>query len=251
MPPPALRTCGGSVLARCAMVLSAGLKRQDLLICEQQRGYSASTQSTSLATSGSAHNDAVGTWKGSSPQQKGSPKPGTKLDYTFWESADVLFSEKPKVHSVVGRWDWHLWQMIVALLPSLAVYQFVRIARADLAAADAAVAEAEALAAAGTTKGPQSERTAERPTETQPESASNLKALSTSPTDVNAQSRQHSVKVDQRMVERLNELEVLLKSLQSDFSSRGTDKTAVSSVAATSPGPVTLQENSRLAKNES
>lgn len=250
MPPPALRTCGGSVLARYAMVLSVGLKRQDPYACDQQHGYSASAQSTSLATSGSAHSDAVGTWKGSNPQQKGIPKPGTKLDYTFWESADVLFSEKPKVHSVVGRWDWHIWQLIVALLPSLAVYQFVRIARADLAAADAAVAEAEDLAATGTTNGPQSERPAERPTETQPELASNLKFLSTSPTDVNAHSRQHSVKVDQ-MIERLNNLEVLLKSLQSDFSSQGTDKLAVSSVTATSTGPVASQEKPQLAKSES
>lgn len=168
----------------------------------------ASSRSRSVDT-GTAR--AVGTSQEVKQRDAGSEQTGTKLNYTFWESAEVLFSEKPNTHTVVGRWDWHLWQIFVALLPSVAVYQFVRIARSDLAEADAAVAEAEAEAANQTLRLAHSDTKSQSRQEAEPQRILD---------------QAHD---NQLMKKRLDELEALLKSIQFDIEQKNSDKTAESS----------------------
>mmetsp|Transcript_11486 Transcript_11486/g.34508 ORF Transcript_11486/g.34508 Transcript_11486/m.34508 type:complete len:228 (+) Transcript_11486:87-770(+) len=70
-----------------------------------------------------------------------------KEHYTFWESADVLFKHHDDANArktVVGRWDWHLWNLLLAVLPAGVIILFVKSADADLAAADAAEATKKA-----------------------------------------------------------------------------------------------------------
>lgn len=62
----------------------------------------------------------------------------TKKDYDAakyggWKSAKMLFTEVPEKPQIVGRWDWHVVQFLLALVPPGLVLLLVQWARRDMA----------------------------------------------------------------------------------------------------------------------
>ncbi|KAL0030985.1 hypothetical protein WJX79_006827 [Trebouxia sp. C0005] len=57
----------------------------------------------------------------------------------FLKAFGVLL-EAPKKTGVVGRWDWHLWQMFLMLLPPLGVVGLASFARYDMRTQEAILA---------------------------------------------------------------------------------------------------------------
>ncbi|KAL6780548.1 hypothetical protein ACKKBF_B12665 [Auxenochlorella protothecoides x Auxenochlorella symbiontica] len=52
--------------------------------------------------------------------------------YGGWKSADILFAEKEVHRTVIGRWDWHAWQLLIGLLPAAVVAGIAYWARKDM-----------------------------------------------------------------------------------------------------------------------
>ncbi|BDA50347.1 hypothetical protein COCOBI_16-0230 [Coccomyxa sp. Obi] len=60
-----------------------------------------------------------------------SSRPVSKKEYGFMESAEILFSEREKPR-IIGRWDWHAWQLFVSLLPPFGVYCLAMYAQKEM-----------------------------------------------------------------------------------------------------------------------
>ncbi|PSC72185.1 Whirly transcription factor [Micractinium conductrix] len=54
-----------------------------------------------------------------------------------WKSAEMLFVEEPARKSLVGRWDWHVVQFLLALVPPGAALLLVHWARHDMSKLEA------------------------------------------------------------------------------------------------------------------
>ncbi|KAH7622282.1 hypothetical protein NADE_004869 [Nannochloris sp. 'desiccata'] len=52
--------------------------------------------------------------------------------YGDWKSADIIFADAKERPNLVGRWDWHAWQFLLALMPAGMIYGLAQYARYDM-----------------------------------------------------------------------------------------------------------------------
>ncbi|KAL4452262.1 hypothetical protein ABPG75_007924 [Micractinium tetrahymenae] len=96
-------------------MLRAGLKRGLGL---QRRGFSGSVGS-------------------GPPSGKRAVEEYDEAKYGGWKSTTILFAEEPERKPLVARWDWHVVQFLLAMIPPGLVLLIVQWARHDMRQVDA------------------------------------------------------------------------------------------------------------------
>ncbi|KAL4441244.1 hypothetical protein ABPG77_011481 [Micractinium sp. CCAP 211/92] len=104
-------------------MIREGLKRS---LCLQRRGFSGSVGS-------------------GPPSNKQAVEAYDESKYGGWKSATILFAEEPNRKPLVGRWDWHVVQFLLAMIPPGLAFLMVQWARYDMRKVEAR-REKEALA---------------------------------------------------------------------------------------------------------
>ncbi|KAK9917845.1 hypothetical protein WJX75_008834 [Coccomyxa subellipsoidea] len=80
------------------------------------RSFRSSDLCSSPASEANKGNDVIKRTLSPSSTGQSMPSNVAMKEYGFMESAEILFSEREKPR-IIGRWDWHAWQLFVSLLP--------------------------------------------------------------------------------------------------------------------------------------